>query len=51
MPTVQSQESLTEQPVDIMFPAGNRYSEEPPLETDLHLRQIRPLAKVKIKSI
>ncbi|NJL10994.1 MAG: Uma2 family endonuclease [Calothrix sp. SM1_7_51] len=29
-----------EPPIDVIFPPGDLYSDEPPLETELHLRQI-----------
>jgi Uma2 family endonuclease len=31
---------LEDTPEDIIFPPGDLYSDEPPLETELHLRQI-----------
>ncbi len=33
-------ETWREQPEDVIFPPGDLYSNEPPLETELHLRQI-----------
>ena len=29
-----------EPPLDVIFPTGDLYSDEPPLESELHLRQI-----------
>lgn len=31
---------LKDTPEDVIFPPGDFYSDEPPLETELHLRQI-----------
>ncbi len=35
-----SRETWRKQPEDVIFPPGDLYSDEPPLETELHLRQI-----------
>lgn len=40
MSVAQEKELLLDAPEDVIFPPGDLYSDEPPLETDLHLRQI-----------
>jgi Uma2 family endonuclease len=33
-------DTFQENPEDVIFPPGDLYSDEPPWETELHLRQI-----------
>lgn len=39
-PEIKALETTPDLTEDVIFPPGDRYSDEPPLESDLHLRQI-----------
>ena len=40
MSVAKDLETVEDLPNDVIFPPRDLYSDEPPLETDLHLRQI-----------
>ncbi|GET36265.1 hypothetical protein MiSe_10130 [Microseira wollei NIES-4236] len=45
MTLVKELEPIQDIPEDVIFPPGDLYSDEPPLETELHLEQIMLLLK------